>query len=91
MSSTADFADTVIAHIMRITGGSCDISDEEIQRVNGENPAFAEILMGLSHLHEDLIYHQQQQLAALRREEEKNLKLIEATDAKANFLGNMSH
>lgn len=91
MADSSEFSERVIAHIMSITGGVCRITDEEVEAVHSQNPAFAEILMGLSHLHEDLVYHQEQQLAALRREEEKNERLQEATSAKENFLANMSH
>ena len=98
MSIDRAFSETVIKHLMSISGGHCSITDEEIESLYKKSPASAEILMGLSHLHEDLVYHQAAQKQALESEEQKN-QMLEAAVAQANiankaksqFLANMSH
>ena len=49
---------------VEIMGGSCSISTESIERHHDQDPAFSEILMGLSLLHEDLVFMRQLQTAA---------------------------
>lgn len=82
MAETTSIADAVIHHLMQIAGGHCSITAEDIETAYESDPAFAEILMGLSHLHEDLEYRQEQRRAAedelktaLHRVEEQNKTL----------------
>jgi hypothetical protein len=84
-------SESVIAHLTQIMGGRCSITTQDIEDCFHEDPAFAEILMGLSHLHEDLVFRQEERdvaegelRSALRREEEKNDELRKAyADAQA--------
>ncbi|MGB3724356.1 MAG: ATP-binding protein [Glaciecola sp.] len=92
------FSDTVISHLTDIGAGRCTITEADIIALHESAPDSAEILMGLSHLHEDLVFFRQEQQLALQREEEKNKKLAEAivqaeeaNRAKSRFLANRSH
>ena len=105
MGDHDSIADEVIAHLIDISGGRCSISDDTIAQHHERDPAFAEILMGLRHLHEDLELRQQLRLeaesrlrAAVERLQAQNEVLNRAVDgaeaatrAKSEFLANMSH
>lgn len=80
------FSESVIKHIMEISSGECTISDEDIENVYKVNPAFAEIYMGLTHLHEDLKYKESQLKDTLAKLTKNNKILSEASEVKAKFL-----
>ena len=85
MLTRDELAEAVIRHLVSIVGGSCSIDAAAIEESFSEDPAFSEILMGLRHLHEDLIYREMKHLdveealrSALAVEKEKNKNLQRA-------------
>jgi len=60
-------SEAVIKYLTEIMGGHCEISDESIEAQYEKDPAFSEILMGLRHLHEDLLFRQVEQQKAEKR------------------------
>ncbi len=100
-----DIAKRVIDHLVEIAAGKCSISADDIERYHSTDPAFADILMGLSHLHEDLELREQlrvqaeqelqsafESLQARNRDLERATEAAKAaTRAKSEFVANMSH
>ncbi|PHR53870.1 MAG: hypothetical protein COA44_14960 [Arcobacter sp.] len=105
MLNREEISEIIIKHLTEIMAGKCSIKESEIEHNYPIDPAYAEILMGLSHLHEDLEYKnllrenaETKLTSALAREVTKNqeLKIAHetaqaASQAKSEFLANMSH
>lgn len=104
MARSLEVSNAVIAHLVEISGGRCSIADELIAEQYENDPAFAEILMGLRHLHEDLELREELRLdaeahlkAAVEGLENRNGELREAVEVaraatreKSEFLGKLA-
>lgn len=104
MAESIEVSDAVIAHLVEISGGGCSIGDELIDEHYERDPAFAEILMGLRLLHEDLELREELRLeaeahlkAAVQSLDNRNEELREAVEVaraatreKSEFLGKLA-
>ena len=70
MLNKEEVSDKVIKYLAEIMNGKCSLTDEEIEKTYHIDPSYAEILMGLSHLNEDLEYKNR-----LKQNAEDDLKL----------------
>jgi rsbT co-antagonist protein RsbR len=61
--STEEIATIVVKHLVDILGGSCAITEEELQRYESDR-AMAEILTGLLYLHQDLTLREAKRVRA---------------------------